>query len=295
MLGPDDLKVGKTDIIDKNGTRVVTETTNENTLDGKSIWTISQEFDYDNDGTMDAFKRTTQTYDANTGKLLEQTSIGNKWRVEAGLGDTPDTDTHQYLYETKTGNLVKENYTSDYNSDGIPDERKVTRYRYNDKGQVIKKSEFKKENDVTDGKPNITESYTYYDNGEVKTKIHFYDAGADGKLNEVWDEKVEYKYNEKGTLISFTETHGSGHTSETKCDANGKWLSRINTHPDGWAEEVKFDKSGNVVSRTVLKEPDQPSVQEEPAKAEEKQGYEIPTYKPYSQDNDKKHPPMMGI
>ena len=296
MQGPD-LKVGKTDIIDANGTRVVTETTNQNTLDGKSIWTISQEFDYDNDGTMDAFKKTTQTYDANTGKLLEETSTSNEWHVKGGdKNKAPYTSHNQYLYETGTNNLVKVNHTYDHDSDGEPENQTVTRYEYNDKGQVIKESEFNKANDNTKGYPNTTTSYTYHKNGKIKTEVKQLDFNADGKFKDIMtDGKIENNYNEDGKIVTASITHPNGYTYEAKFDKNEKKISAVERGADGAVVEIKYDENEKVISKTVIKEPDKPVAQEEPAKAEEKQGYEIPTYKPYSQDNDKKHPPMMGI
>lgn len=317
MLGPDDLKVGKTDIIDKNGTRVVTETTNKNTLDGKSIWTVKQEFDYDNDGTMDAFRRTTQTYDANTGKLLEETISTNEEAVLDGLQDDAtvgrgETSTRQYLYETETGRLVKTNATADFDNDGTIDYNETEKYEYNDKGEVISMKLY--DNEKSKRVPRKTTVIEYHKNGK-KTEIRSLDLDVDGKADS---KPSRLEYDENGKLTSATHTWPGNTTQHVKFDKNEKKISETlnytdgsvleirceNGHrslgtytgTDGSVIEIKFDEQDREVSRTVIKEPEKPAVQEEPAKAEEKPQYEVPTYQPLNQQpENKKRPPFMGV
>ncbi len=259
MQGPD-FKVGKTDIIDSNGNRVVTTTTNENTLDGKSIWTIKQEFDYDNDGKMDAFRTTTQTYDADTGKLLNETIKSNE-SARSTIDGKPSVENNQYLYETKTGNLVKVNNTIDFDSDGTVDFKETTKYRYNEKGEKISEETYVDNNQ----RPNRVYDYEYHTNGKVKTESIKLDHDADGKFNNM-DAHFRREYDKDGNIISNTEIY----TEATVVS--------------------KYDKKGHRISKEVI---EKPVASEEPAKAEEKPQYELPTYKPY--ESDKKHPPMMGV
>ena len=319
MQGPD-LKVGKTDIIDSKGNRVVTETTNENTLDGKSIWTIKQEFDYDNDGIMDAFKKTTQTYDGNTGKLLNETIISND---EGGYLDVQDdptigktkTSKRQYLYETETGRLVKVHATADFESDGKVDYDETERYEYNDNGKVISKKLY--DNEKSNRVPAKTTVIEYHENGKKKTELVNYDYNADGKVDngpsrfeydkegnlsavtyhwphDVGNTVQHIKFDKNEKKISETLNYSDGSVLEIKCENGHRTLGTF-TGIDGSILEIKFDEKDREVSRTVIKEPDKPAVQEGPAKAEEKQGYEMPSYNPYSQKGEKKRPPMMGV
>lgn len=300
MQGPD-LKVGKTDIIDSQGNRVVTETTNQNTLDGKSIWTIKQEFDYDNDGKMDAFKKTTQTYDVNSGKLLEETEESNEQSVRLGMKKEPSTARYnrQYLYETATGRLVKVNETQDFDSDGNIDGKGVTHYSYNEEGNLIKVSKHDKTNGTTSD-----ENRTFYDSGRLKSISTESDFRSDGTVDFLHNEE----YDKKGRMTRYRhDDHGYSHNSEQTIkydDNNGTAIIETkqfssdgkNTLIGHEKRVVKVGKDGKF-GKTLSKEDLMPKEEkkEEPAKAEEKQSYEIPSYKPYSLDNGKKRPPKMGV
>ena len=312
-----DLKVGKTDIIDSRGTRVITETTNQITSDGKSIWTIAQQFDYDNDGVMDGYINTTKIYDTNTDKLIEETvEEKNRLNLQGALKNNKSITNTKYLYETETGRLVKENCAYDGNGDGEVDVKSVTNYSYDSEGREVNKHEKinryyegaktkKSENDI---------SHNYHKNGEVKERVETHDYDGDRTPEtidkQVFDEHgntiaheqfdqtaaigkhVVKKYDEKGRVVQLKRDNAE-YTYTYNDKAGTKEIEAKGFSDDGntliWHDKTVVDSENKIISKTDL------MPKEEPVKAEEKQGYEIPSYKPYSQDNDKKRPPMMGV
>lgn len=129
MVNGPDFKVGKTDIVDSNGNRVVTSTSKTETCDNKSIWTIVQETDFDHDGVMDEIITSNLTYDEN-GRLLK-----NEKRKQIPSENSNLTYKIEYIYDTETGNLVRDIFSADEDEDGNIDYKHVRKFDYNEDGQ----------------------------------------------------------------------------------------------------------------------------------------------------------------
>lgn len=278
MQGPD-FKVGKTDIIDAQGNRVVTTTTNETTLDGKSIWTIRQEFDYDNDGKMDGFKKETLTYELNSGKLLEKTVEDNNTGAFKGRADKvkKHIGNEKYLYETATGNLVKTITTSDWHADGKIEEKEITNYAYDSEGREIKKCSVNEDYYCTKRKSVKEESKSYHKNGQLKKESRKLDFENDGTI----DILNEHEWDEKGRLVRHrSDLHNNQNYEETikYNDKNGTAEIEI--------KEFSTDGKNTLIGHTqkVVK-----------VGKDGKLGKTISKSDLMSQDGDKKHPPMMGV
>lgn len=242
MQGPD-FKVGKTDVIDSKGNRVVMETTNE-VKDGNSIWTIKQEKDFDNDGVMDALTITTKTYKDN--KLIEETCTSKI------ISDYDGDEIYEYfggtddrtLYDEK-GRIIEEEHNNDWDSyDQDYYYKYKTTNKYDDKDRLVETTTSRK-NDYPMGDGVETTQYLYEtESGQLVKTNTVVDKNNDGTI----DSKTVTRYKMQGNVETVT-TEGNVKTVTTEIDKNndGRVDSVI-------VEKTEFSDKGDVIRETVTKD-----------------------------------------
>lgn len=239
MFG-NDLKIGKTDYYDNEDKHIVTDTTKKVTKDGKSIWTVTEQVDFDNDDKFDEISVTTVVYnkknkivekniefEGDSLKISSQIKYDEKERSieENELMYDPNNEDSlvktntKNIYETATGNHVKTIIVTEKQVEDDPSTYEVDSKVYNfeyDKNGKVKKITTETDEGNDGSVDNVeTAQFEYYENGKRKTKSVATDIGNNGTI----DKRSVSNFAENGRLIQ-TETDKSIQTIEY-CDEQG--------------------------------------------------------------------------
>jgi len=189
---------------------------------------LTEEVDYDADGTVDKLNSWTYTYDSDGNMLSEERDYG---------ADGTGAERHTYTYDANGNILIEE-----VSGGGLGNQRYT--YTYDSDGNMLTE-------ELEDEGNDWRYTYTYDTNGNMLSEER--DYGADGTV----DERYTYTYDANGNMLS-EEVYGADGTVNERYtytyDANGNMLSEEVDHDaDGTVDKLKswtytYDSDGNMLS-----------------------------------------------